>query len=166
MIQQLRGAVAGIPGIRAFFQNPPPIRFGGRLTKSQYQFTLQSADTDELYRFAPQLEAELQKSPQLRDVTTDLLLKNPQVDVEIDRDRASALGVTAAEIEDALYSAYGARQVSTIYAANNTYKVILELEPEYQRDPSVAAAALHPLVARRAGPARVGGDALARASGR
>jgi HAE1 family hydrophobic/amphiphilic exporter-1 len=78
----------------------------------------------------------MKKLPQLRDVTTDLLLKNPQVDVKLDRDKASALGVTANQIEDGLFSAYGARQVSTIYASNNTYKVILELLPEFQRDPS------------------------------
>jgi HAE1 family hydrophobic/amphiphilic exporter-1 len=136
IIGQLRGAVSDVPGMRVFFQNPPPIRLGGRLTKSQYQLTLQSPDTADLYDYAPKLEAELRKLPELRDVTTDLLLKNPQVNVRIDRDRASALGLSAEQIDDALYSAYGARQVSTIFAPNNTYKVVLELLPAYQANPA------------------------------
>jgi HAE1 family hydrophobic/amphiphilic exporter-1 len=137
VLNRLRGPVAGVPGIRAFFQIPPTIRLGGRLTKSQYQLTLQSTDTTELYTYAPKLEDELKKLPQLRDVTTDLLLKNPRVAVTIDRDKASALGLTADQIDDALYSAYGFRQVSTIYASNASYQVILGLADEYQSAPSV-----------------------------
>jgi HAE1 family hydrophobic/amphiphilic exporter-1 len=106
------------------------------LTKSQYQFALQSPDTNELYRSAMQLESKMRALPELQDVTSDLQIKNPQVNVDIDRDKASALGITANQIEDALYYAYGSRQVSTIYAPNNQYQVILELEPEYQMDPS------------------------------
>jgi HAE1 family hydrophobic/amphiphilic exporter-1 len=140
LIQELRPQVAAVPGISAFPQILPPIRIGGRLTKSQYQFTLQSPDTTELYRDAPKLEARLRDDPQLRtllqDVTSDLQMANPQVNVEIDRDKASALGVTADQIEDALYTAYGQRQISTIYAPNNTYRVITELENKYQLDPS------------------------------
>ena len=136
VIPRLRAKLQTVPGMRVFVQNPPPIRLGGRLTKSQYQFTLQSTDTDELYTYAPKLEAELRKLPQLRDVTTDLLLKNPRVDVKIDRDRMSALGLTAAQVDDALYSAYGFRQVSTIYAPNDSYDVILEVKKEYQNDPT------------------------------
>jgi hydrophobic/amphiphilic exporter-1 (mainly G- bacteria), HAE1 family len=136
VIPRLRAKLQTVPGMRVFVQNPPPIRLGGRLTKSQYQFTLQSTDTDELYTHAPKLEAELRKLPQLRDVTTDLLLKNPRVDVKIDRDRMSALGLTAAQVDDALYSAYGFRQVSTIYAPNDSYDVILEVKKEYQNDPT------------------------------
>ena len=116
VLARLRGKVAVVPGMRAFFQNPPAIRLGGRLTKSQYQLTLQSTDTKELYEFAPKLEAEMRKLAEVRDVTTDLLLKNPRVSLTIDRDKASALGSTAEQIDDALYSAYGFRQVSTIYA--------------------------------------------------
>ncbi len=142
VIAGLRARLAEIPGMRVFLQNPPVIRLGGRLTKSQYQYTLSGPDTDELYRVVPDLEAALRAMPQFLDVTTDLQLKNPHVAVEIDRDRAAALGVSAAEIEDALFSAYGARQVSTIYAPNNTYKVILELEPRYQREAS-ALSLLH-----------------------
>ena len=153
VIARLRAKVAVVPGMRAFFQNPPPIRLGGRLTKSQYQLTLQSTDTRELYDFAPKLEAEMRKLPQVRDVTTDLLLKNPQVNLKIDRDKASSLGLTAEQIDDALYSAYGFRQVSTIYAANASYQVILEVDCRYQTEPSLlsllyvrsAAGALIPL---------------------
>jgi HAE1 family hydrophobic/amphiphilic exporter-1 len=137
VLARLREKVAVVPGMRVFFQNPPPIRLGGRLTKSQYQLTLQSTDTRELYEYAPKLEAELRKLKEVRDVTTDLLLKNPQVNLTIDRDKASALGISAEQIDDALYTAYGFRQVSTIYASNASYQVILELDRRYQDDPSV-----------------------------
>jgi len=136
VIQELRPKLAKIPGIQVFLQNPPPIRIGGQLTKGQYQFTLQSPEFKELYEHAPVLEAKIRELPILQDVSSDLQINNPQVNVEIDRDRASALHVTASQIEDALYSAYGARQISTIYTANNQYQVIIELEPQYQMDPS------------------------------
>jgi HAE1 family hydrophobic/amphiphilic exporter-1 len=136
VIQELRPKLAKIPGIQVFLQNPPPIRIGGQLTKGQYQFTLQSPEFKELYEHAPVLEAKIRELSILQDVSSDLQINNPQVNVEIDRDRASALHVTASQIEDALYSAYGARQISTIYTANNQYQVIIELEPQYQMDPS------------------------------
>ncbi len=136
IIQRLRPKLAAIPGIRVFLQNPPPIRIGGALTKSLYQYTLQDPDTDELYQVAPQLEQKMRALPGLQDVTSDLQIKNPQVVVEIDRDRAAAVGLTAAKIEDALYTAYGSRQVSTIYAPNNQYAVILEVDPQTQLDAS------------------------------
>ncbi len=136
IIQQLRPKLAAVPGIRVFMQNLPPIRIGGQLTKSQYQFTLQSPDTDVLYQYASVLEAGMHEVPGLQDVTSDLQIKNPQVNVAIDRDRASALGVTAHQVEDALYTAYGSRQISTIYAPNNEYRVVMELERRYQRDPA------------------------------
>lgn len=136
VIQELRPKLAKTPGIRVFMQNLPPISIGGQLTKSQYQFTLQGPNTQELYRYAPILEARLRALPQLQDVTSDLQIENPQVNVEIDRDKARALGVTAQQIEEALFDAYGARQVSTIYAPNNQYRVIMELAPQYQMDPA------------------------------
>jgi HAE1 family hydrophobic/amphiphilic exporter-1 len=136
MIQHWRPILAKIPGIAVYLQNPPLIRIGGQLTKSMYQFTVQSPDTKELYESAPRLEAELKKNSNLQDVTSDLQVKNPQVNVDIDRDKASALGVTANQIEDALYTAYSSRQVSTIYAPNNAYRVVMELKPEFQMDPS------------------------------
>lgn len=132
-IAAVRPKVATVPGIRMFMQNLPPIRIGGRLTKSMYQFTLQSPDTDELYRYAGELENKMRSMPILQEVTSDLQIKNPQLNVVIDRDKAAALGVTAQQIEEALYTAYGNRQVSTIYAPNNQYQVIMELAPEFQQ---------------------------------
>ncbi len=136
VIQELRKKTAQVPGISTYFQNPPPIRIGGHLTKAQYQFTLQSPNLGELYQLLPGFEAKLSQMPNLQDVTSDLQIKNPQVEVAIDRDQAAALGVSVMQIEDALYSAYGARQVSSIFAPNDQYQVILELEPRYQKDPS------------------------------
>lgn len=136
IVNRLRGQLAKIPGLRAFVINPPVINIGGRGAASLYQFTLQSADLPALYAAAPQLEAALRESPALRDVTSDLRLSNPEVQVAIDRDRAASLGLTPRAIEEALYSAYGARQVSTILAPNNQYAVLLELQPEYQREPA------------------------------
>jgi len=134
--RELNAKLNSIPGIRTYLQIPPSIRIGGRTTKTQYQFTLQSADIDALYDNAAKLERVLRGIPTLQDVTSDLQIKNPQVSVRIDRDRATSLGVTVQQIEQALYDAYGSRQVSTIYTPNNQYWVILELLPEYQRDPS------------------------------
>ena len=140
LVQDLRARVSQIPGINGYPQVLPLIRIGGQLTKSQYQYTMQSADTNVLYDAAPKMEALLHTDPKLRnliqDVNTDLQITNPQVNVQIDRDKASALGVTAQQIEDALYTAYGQRQISTIYAPSNTYRVVMELEDQYQKDPS------------------------------
>src|SRR5262249_5870751 len=107
----------------------------GQQTKSQYQFTVQGPDTNELYQFAPKLEEQLRQLLGLQDVTSDLQMKNPQVNIDIDRDKAAALGVSATQIEDALYTAYGSRQISTIFAPNNAYRVIMELQPQFQLDP-------------------------------
>jgi len=112
------------------------IRIGGMLTKGLYQFTLQSPDIVELYRYAPLLETKMRSLPGLLDVNSDLQIKNPQVNVILNRDKAATLGVSAQQIEDALYYAYGSRQISTIYAPNNEYQVILELDPKYQMDPA------------------------------
>jgi HAE1 family hydrophobic/amphiphilic exporter-1 len=136
VIQDLRPKIAEVPGINGFMQIPPPVRLGGQLTKSQYQFTLQSPDSAELYENAPKVEQALQQIPMLQDVTSDLQIKNPQVNVDIDRDKASALGITAFQVEDALASAYGSRQISTILSPTNQYRVIMELLPEYQLDPA------------------------------
>ncbi|HZI94224.1 MAG TPA: efflux RND transporter permease subunit [Patescibacteria group bacterium] len=160
VIQEMRGKLAAVTGLRVFLQNPPPIRIGGQFTKSQYQYTLRGADTRELYRLAPMMEEKMRGLPGFLDVTTDLQLRNPQVDVAILRDRASALGVTAQSIESALYDAYGARQVSTILSPNNQYKVITELEPRYQQDP----AALSMLYVRSASGSLVPLNAVANLS--
>jgi len=135
IIQQLRPKLQSIPGMRVYVQNIPPIRIGGKVTKSEYQYTLQDADTEELYRWAPVLEAKLRGMPEFLDVTSDLQITNASVKVDIDRDRAAALGVSAEQVQDALYSAFGARQVSTIFTPSNQYWVILELLPEFQTGP-------------------------------
>jgi len=126
----------GVPGIMMFMQNPPPIRLEATLSKAQYQFVLQSPDTGALYDNATVFEQKLRELPMLQDVTSDLQIKNPQVNLEIDRDRCAAFDVTAQQIEDTLYSAYGTRQVSTIYSPTNQYQVVMELEPQYRLDPS------------------------------
>lgn len=133
IIQQLRPQFAQVPGIRAFMQAPPTIRLGGQLSKSLYQYTLQSPDLDALYKATDIMKRKLEKLDGLQDVTTDLQITNPQLNVDIDRAKASSLGINASQIETALGNAYGSRQVSTIYTANNNYQVILELLPEYQQ---------------------------------
>jgi len=133
LIRYFNRKLAGIPGIQVFLQNPPPIQIGGRRTKSLYQFTLQSPDPA-LYDYSTRFLTELQKLPNLINVTSDLQISNPQATVTINRDRAAALGVTAEQIEEALYNAYGSRQVSTIYTSTNQYWVVMELLPDYQRD--------------------------------
>jgi HAE1 family hydrophobic/amphiphilic exporter-1 len=136
VIQELRPKLATVPGIRVYLQNPPPIRIGGYMSKSQYQYALQSPDTNELYRYASMLETKMRQMPNLQDVSSDLQIKNPQVNIEINRDKASALGVTSEQIEGALSTAYASRQISTILTPNNQYQVIMELEPQYQMDTS------------------------------
>jgi hydrophobic/amphiphilic exporter-1 (mainly G- bacteria), HAE1 family len=134
VINELRPKLAAVPGITTFLRNDPPIRIGGLQSKALYQFTLQSPSTQELYASAEGFTAKMRTLPGLTDVSSDLQIRNPQINVEIDRDAASSYGVTVTQIEDALYSAYGQRQISTIFAPNNQYWVILELEPEFQRD--------------------------------
>jgi HAE1 family hydrophobic/amphiphilic exporter-1 len=126
--------LAAVPGMRAFIQNPPVLNIGGRSSKSEYQFTLTSSDLPALYGGSTALEQRMQEIPGLTDVTSDLQIRNPQVQVEIARDRAAALGIDVNQIESALYNAYGARQISTIYTPNDQYWVVMELLPEYQRD--------------------------------
>ncbi len=136
LIQQWRPSLNSVPGIRVFLLNPPTISIGGRVSRSQYQFTMQSPSTEELYQYATVMEQKIRDLPGFQDVTSDLKMRNPQVNVRIDRDKASATGITAGQIEEALYNAYGSRQVSLILAPNDQYYVILELQDEYQQDPS------------------------------
>jgi len=140
IIQELRPKLAQVPGINVYPQIPPLIRIGGMSSKALYQFSLQDTDTKELFHWAPILMARIAEQTNiLQDVTSDLLIANPQVTVEIDRDKASALGITAEQIENALYDAYGERQSSTIYSDIAEYWVIFEVEPQYQRDPDALA---------------------------
>jgi hydrophobic/amphiphilic exporter-1 (mainly G- bacteria), HAE1 family len=135
VLRELRPRLANVMGAKVFVQNVPAIRIG-QLTKSQYQYVMRSANAEELYHWAPIVEQKLRSTSGLVEVTSDLQITRPQVTVQIERERASALGVSAQQIEAALNNAYGARQVSTIYTATNQYWVILELAPRYQTDPS------------------------------
>ncbi len=132
--RDLTRSVAGVPGITIFVQNPPAISIGGLQSKSLYQYTLQSGDVPTLNKTARALEDRLRQLPMLSGVTSDLLIENPQVTIDIDRDHAGQLGVTAAEIENTLYDAFGQRQVSTIYTPTNEYWVVMEVLPQFQAD--------------------------------
>jgi HAE1 family hydrophobic/amphiphilic exporter-1 len=136
VIEALRPRLAGIPGVRVFLQNPPVINIGGRMARAQYQFTLQSGNTEELYRAGQTLEERLRDLPGLVDVSSDLQLTNPQLNLTLDRPRIAALGLTADQVEGALFNAFGTRQVSQIFGANNAYQVIMRVAPEFQRDPA------------------------------
>ncbi|HKB79997.1 MAG TPA: efflux RND transporter permease subunit, partial [Thermoanaerobaculia bacterium] len=136
IVASLRKKLSRVQGIRCYVTIPPPIRLGGRIGQSNYQFTMQAPETAVLYPASEAMLQKMRQMPGLVDVATDLQLKNPTMSVDIDRDRASALGLNMAQVEDALYSAYGTRQISTIYAPNNEYQVIMELEPQFQNNPS------------------------------
>jgi len=125
-----------VPGMRVFVQNRPVVQIGSRYAKSQYQYTLSGTDLASLYDNAGKLEAKLKTLPALENVTSDLQIKNPEIHVDLDRERASLLGVSPRDVDDALYDAYGSRQVSTIFTPTNQYWVIMELLPQYQRDVS------------------------------
>ncbi len=135
IIDEMRPQFAQVSGIKVYPQILPVIRIGGQLTKGMYQYTIQDADLKALYHWAPVIYDRMRGLPGFLDVNTDLQITSPQVRVEIDRDKASALGVTAEQIESALNNAYGAPQVSTIYTPSNQYWVMMELLPEYQKDP-------------------------------
>ncbi len=136
IMRDLTRATAKVPGVQVFFRNPPPINIGGRRGNSSYQISLQGSDIAQLYTAGRQLEQKMRELPEIEGISSDLQVGNPQVGVEIDRERASALGVTATQIEQALYNSFGSRQISTIYTQTNQYWVIMELKPEYQRDPT------------------------------
>jgi HAE1 family hydrophobic/amphiphilic exporter-1 len=136
LMAKWRGEFSSIPGLMVFLQNPPTIRIGARFTKGNYQLTLQGTNTQDLYRSAATLEQKMRTLRDLRDVSSDLEIKNPQVSVDIDRDKAHSLGLSAQAIEQALSLAYGSEQISTIYAPNNEFHVVMELRPQFQRDPA------------------------------
>jgi HAE1 family hydrophobic/amphiphilic exporter-1 len=169
VIQELRRQASGVPGMRVFLQPIQNISFGARQSRTLYIYTMQGLRLDELYDWAPRLEQRLARLPQLQDVNTDLQLDSPVVMVNVDRDRATAAGVSVEQVRQALYSAFGARQISTIYGQANAYPVILEALPEDQRDETGLAklylrsntGRLVPLSAlatieRRSGPLTVG----------
>ena len=134
VIPELSKKLREIPGIAVYPVNPPTINIGGRSAKGLYQYTMTGSDLPTLYKAGKDMEAKVRTLAGPTDVNTDLQLANPQASIEIDRDAAARFGVTAAEIEQALYNSYGSRQVSTIFTATNEYWVILELSPEFQQD--------------------------------
>jgi len=161
VINSLRPLVSQVPGLRVFMNMPQQINLGGQQgARSPYQFTLQDTDTTELYHWAPILEEKIRGIAGLEDVSSDLQVKNPQIRVEMNRDRISALGLTVNQVETALNNAYGTRQVSQIYAPNNQYQVVMQVAPEFQRDP----AALSMLYVRASGGRLIPLDTLAKVS--
>lgn len=136
VIGRLRQKAREIPGMQAFFQSVQNLNIGGRISKSQYQYVMQSGDTEALYRLAPEMRDKIEKIPGLLDVTTDLYIKNPQMTVDIDREKAAVYGITVDQVRNQLYNAYGSRQVGTIYMPSNDYQIILEVQPQFRVDPS------------------------------
>ena len=136
IIQRLRRSANTVTGMIVYFQNVQNINITGRISKSEYQYTLQSSDTETLYRVAPEMRDKVAKVEGLRDVTTDLYIKNPQMTIEVDREQAAVYGITVDQIRQELFNAFGSRQVATIYTPSNDYQVILESLPEFQADPS------------------------------
>ena len=139
IIQRLRPKLAQVPGIKVYMQNPPVIRIGGQVTAAQYQYTLQDTDLDELYQWTASLTQKIRQLPGFVDVTNNLNNQSPVIALEIDRDKLASLGLSFAQVEDALQSAFSARQVSTIYGSTAQYQVILEVAPEFQADPNALA---------------------------
>lgn len=135
VITELNAKLANIQDINAYLQNPPTITIGGRQTKSLYQYTLSSPDMKVLYKTAGEVKERISKLPGLIDIASDLEVDNPEVHVKIDRDRMAMLGLSMQQVEDALNSAYSARQISTMYTSTNQNWVIIEVEPRYYRGP-------------------------------
>jgi HAE1 family hydrophobic/amphiphilic exporter-1 len=136
IVDDIRPKLNNIPGLIVFPQNPPPIQIGAGSSLAQYQFTLQGSELSELYRFAGIFETRMKTLPGLTDVNTDVKLNNPKIYVNVDRDKAAALGLSLDQVQNAFFSAYASRKISTIYAALNEYYVILEVQPEFKADPN------------------------------
>jgi HAE1 family hydrophobic/amphiphilic exporter-1 len=136
VIQRLRVSANTVPGMAVFFQAVQNINITGRVSKSEYQYSLQSSDTEALFRLAPEMRDRIAKVESVRDVNSDLYIKNPQMNVEIDREKAGAYGITIDQIRQEMFNAFGARQVASIYTPTNDYQVILESQPEFQTDVS------------------------------
>ncbi len=130
--QQLRGPLLRFPGFRAFVSLPPSLQIGGHGGNSSYNLTVQSLNQDELYTWAVKLESAVAELPQVQDVSDDMEMKSPRVNLVIDRDKAAAVGLNATQVENALYSGFGPKWSSTIYGPSSQYRVLLELDPKYQ----------------------------------
>jgi HAE1 family hydrophobic/amphiphilic exporter-1 len=136
VVRQLRSKVQNMVGVNVFVQNIPPIRIGGRITRSQYAYSIQGASLEELNEWIPKIQEKMHTLPQIANVTSDLQISRPQVTVKINRERASTLGVSVQQIQAALNSSFSSPQISNIYTSTNQYVVIMELAPEYRGDPS------------------------------
>ena len=136
IIQRLRPQVAKVQGVKFFMQSGQDISVGGRLSRTLYQFTLTDTDSAELNEWAPKMEAGMRKLPELQDIASDQQVAAPHLQIEIDRDAASRMGVSPALIDQTLYDAFGQRQVANIYTSTSQYKVILEVKKEFQNDPT------------------------------
>ena len=134
IVPRLRAAVLQVPGVNVFFRPVQNINIGGFVSRSLYQYTLQSSDTDALYEAAPRMQDVLAELPQLRDVTSDFQITNPQLTINIDRDKARSLGITEDQIRNVLYTNFGTREVATLYTASNEYPIIVDAESRFQRD--------------------------------
>ena len=151
IIQRLRPKVAEVPGVKFFMQAGQDINVGGRLSKTEFQYTLTSTDSEELNHWAPIIEQAMAKLPGLQDVTSDQQIASPHLAIDIDRDSASRLGLSLAQIDQTLYDAFGQRQVATIYASSTQYKVVLEVLPSFQADPAALSRIYVTGAERRAG---------------
>ena len=136
VIQRLRRSTAVVPGMKTAFQNLQNINVGARISKAEFQYTLQSSDTEALYRLAPEMRDKIAQLDMVWSVDTDLYIKNPQMAIEVDREQAAAYGITIDQVRQQLFSAYGNRQIGTIYTPSNDYQIILESDPKFQNDPS------------------------------
>jgi HAE1 family hydrophobic/amphiphilic exporter-1 len=136
IIRRLRPKVAAVQGARFFMQSGQDISVGGRLSRTLYQYTLTDTDSGELNHWAPMVEAAMKKLPELEDVASDQQVAAPHIAVEIDRDAASRLGISPSLIDQTLYDAFGQRQVANLYTSTSQYKVILEVQPAFQDDPT------------------------------
>ena len=165
IIAKLRPQLASVAGVQVYLQNPPTVRIGGQVSKSLYQYSMQSPDREALYETSRQLVKNLGAVEGIEDLTSDLEIASPQVNVQIDRDKAAALGVTANQIENAFYDAYGPRWVSTIYAPVNEYKVLLELAPQFQADPAALSLLYFKTTPNPGGGGQAGGAGQAGATG-
>ncbi len=132
VVERLRPKVSRFPGFAVFLMLPPSIQIGGRMASSSYTVSVQALNTDDLYAWAPKLEAAIAQLPEVQDVTSDMEMKTPRVDLVIDRDKAATMGLDATQIETALYDGFGPVWASTIYSPVTQYKVLLELDPRYQ----------------------------------
>jgi len=136
IIRRLRPKVAAVEGVRFFMQSGQDISIGGRLSRTLYQFTLTDTDVEELNHWAPIIESEMKKMPELEDVASDQQVAAPHIAIEIDRDAASRMGISPSLIDETLYDAFGQRQIATIYTSTSQYKTILEVQPQFQDDPT------------------------------